>query len=111
MREDIGSSGPLGGEGKIVEADETYFGSQDQPKPGKSRHGRPNIKGGKAANKRAIITLVERRGSARTFHAGVADKETVTKIVRENVARESRLHTDESKFYTGSDEHFATTRR
>jgi transposase-like protein len=108
MREDIGSAGPLGGEGKIVEADETYFGRQDQPKPGKSRKGQPYIKGGKAANKRAIIALVERGGSARTFHAGVADKGTVTKIVRENVDRESRLHTDESKLYFGSDEHFAT---
>lgn len=27
-------------------------------------------------------------------------------IVRENIARESRLHTDESRLYTGSDEHF-----
>jgi len=36
----------------------------------------------------------------------VADKETVTKIVRDNIAKESRLHTDESKLYTGSDEHF-----
>jgi hypothetical protein len=31
---------------------------------------------------------------------------TVTAIVRENIARESRLHTDESRLYTGSDEHF-----
>ncbi len=43
----------------------------------------------------------------RTFHVPVCDKATVTKIVRENIARETRLHTDESKLYGGSDEHFA----
>lgn len=33
MKEDVKSSGPLGGEGKVVEADETYFGQTDiQPK-------------------------------------------------------------------------------
>ena len=30
------------------------------------------------------------------------------KIVKENIARESRLHTDESKLYFGTDQHFAT---
>ena len=37
----------------------------------------------------------------------VADKANVTKIVRENIARETRLHTDESRLYLGSDQHFA----
>jgi transposase-like protein len=98
----------LGGEGKIVEADETYFGQKDNPTMGRQRKGRPYIKGGKAAGKRSIVSLVERGGSVRTFHVAVADKVTVTQIVRENIARESRLHTDESRLYFGSDEHFAT---
>jgi hypothetical protein len=55
-----------------------------------------------------MVSLVERGGSVRFFHAPVADKVTVTKIVRENIARESRLHTDESRLYTGSDAHFAS---
>jgi hypothetical protein len=33
---------------------------------------------------------------------------TVQKIVTENVARESRLHTDESRLYTGADAFFAS---
>ena len=41
------------------------------------------------ANKRAIIALVERGGNVRTFHVPAADKDTVTKIVRENIGRES----------------------
>ena len=44
----------------------------------------------------------------RSFHVGVADKRTVTKIVTENVSRESRLHTDESKLYFGADALFAS---
>jgi hypothetical protein len=47
-------------------------------------------------------------GRVRSFHPGTADKVTVTKIVRENVARETRLHTDESPLDKGSDAHFAS---
>jgi transposase-like protein len=100
---------PTGGEGEIVEADETYYGPTATPRVSPQRKGRPFTKKGKGgpANKRPILALVERGGSVRTFHVPVADKETVTKIVRENIARESRLHTDESRLYTGSDDHFA----
>jgi hypothetical protein len=35
----------------------------------------------------------------RTFHVAVADKVAVKRIVTENVAHESRLHTDESRLY------------
>jgi len=97
---------PLGGSGKIVEADETYYGKPEAPKA-KNVHGKPFRFAKKSPrNRRPIVALVERGGNVRTFHVPVADKETVTKIVRENVARESRLHTDESKLYTGSDQHF-----
>jgi transposase-like protein len=100
---------PLGGKGVPVEADETYYGKVEEARVSPQRKGRPYTKRGKGgpANKRPIIALVERHGRVRTFYAGVADKETVTQIVRENVDRESRLHTDESRLYTGSDQHFA----
>src|SRR5262249_46928056 len=32
-------AGPLGGHGKIVEADETYFGRREEPKPSPQRRG------------------------------------------------------------------------
>lgn len=96
----VGGFEPLGGEGKIVEADETYFGKLDNPMPSKARKGRPYIhKGGGPAGKRAVVALVERGGSVRTFHPGVADGPSVTAIVRDNIARESRLMTDESRLY------------
>ncbi|MGA2843330.1 MAG: IS1595 family transposase [Steroidobacteraceae bacterium] len=101
---------PMGGEGKVVEADETYYGNVDRQNRRETRtRGAPFLKKGKRggpANKRPIVALVERDGNVRTFHVPVADKNTVTKIVRENMARESRLHTDESKLYSGSDQHF-----
>jgi transposase-like protein len=93
-----GGLGPLGGEGEIVEADETYYGPVEKPRT-RTKEGRPFIKKGKAANKRPIVALVERGGTVRTFHVPVADKVTVAKIVRDNIARESRLHTDESRLY------------
>lgn len=43
MKEDVKSSGPLGGAGKTVEADETYIGRVDVDKPSPQRQGRPYI--------------------------------------------------------------------
>jgi transposase-like protein len=105
-----GGLGPLGGEGKIVEADETYYGPVEKAKVRtKTTSGRSFTKRGSGpANKRPIVALVERGGNVRTFHVPVADKDSVTKIVRENIAQESRLHTDESKLYFGSAQHFAS---
>ena len=101
-----GGIGPLGGGGKIVEADETYHGKTDAPKPLKKPRSTPYTKRGHIWNNRPILALVERGGRVRTFHVPVADKESVQKIVRENIARESRLHTDESRLYGDEAEHF-----
>jgi transposase-like protein len=92
---------PMGGEGKIVEADETYYGRAKEKNNLKKRYS-PYTKGGwkdKGAA-RPIVALVERGGNVRTFHVAHADKVTVAGIVRENISRESRLHTDESRLYT-----------
>lgn len=107
------SDPPLGGGGKIVEADETYFGNVDEPSLIGTR-GRPLKKKGEryagrgAANKRAVVALVERGGKARAFHVDRADKEMLAKLITENVDPATRLHTDESRIYTGAQEHTAT---
>jgi transposase-like protein len=100
---------PMGGEGKVVEADETYYGPVEERRPSKQRGDRPFTKGGRTgpAGKRAVVALVERGGSVRTFHVAFADKAAVAGIVSENVARESRLHTDESRLYTKVGAEFA----
>lgn len=98
MRDDAPSA--LGGSGKIVEADETYYGKVDKKnRRTKTTSGRPFIKSGKAAQNRPVVALVERGGNVRSFHVAVADKHNVQKIVRENVAAETRLMTDESRLY------------
>lgn len=106
MRE--GGLGPLGGEGMIVEADETYYGKQADPQPSEQRKGRPYLKGGQGpSGKRAILGLIERGGSVRTFHVAQATKVNVAELVTANVSRESKLYTDESRLYRGMDEVFA----
>jgi ISXO2-like transposase domain len=45
------------------------------------------------------LRLVERGGDVRSFHVPTAHLDHVVAVVRENIARESRLHTDESKLY------------
>lgn len=100
-----GGLGPLGGEGQIVEADETYYGPKKEKRT-RRMDGRPYSKNtGGPANKRSIVALVERGGEVRSFHVKRADKETVASIVVRNVARESHLHTDESRLYWGADAH------
>jgi transposase-like protein len=112
IREAMRSGGlvtPMGGNGGIVEADETYFGNVEKAKRRtKTTSGRTFTKSGRPgpSNKRAIVSLVERGGRVRSFHVPTADKESVTAIVRENIARETRLHTDESRLYFGSNEYF-----
>ena len=110
LREAMRSGGlePLGGEGKVVEADETYFGKPETSRvsPRRAKEGRP-YKSKKARNNRPVLALIERGGSVRSFHIPVADSATVAQIVRENVHRESRLHTDESRLYSRIGEEYA----
>jgi transposase-like protein len=99
---------PLGGEGQSVEADETYFGQQENPQLPAYRKGQPYKRKGRGpAGKRAVIALVERGGSVRSFHPSIADGMSVNAIVRQNIARETRLLTDESKYYTNVGKEFS----
>jgi transposase-like protein len=101
---------PMGGPGRPVEVDEAYHGKVETPRR-RSRGRIPKpTKGGKSgpADKRAIISLIDREaGQVRSFHVPAADAETVARIVRENVHKESRLHTDESRLYTVVGQEFA----
>jgi transposase-like protein len=85
--------GPIGGEGKIIEADETYFGNKDvvtkRTKRGKSGHG----------SKRAVVALVERGGEVRAVHMPKVTAENVGEVLAKHADPKSRLHTDESNLY------------
>lgn len=104
-----GLAPPMGGDGGVVEVDEVYHGKQETPRRlSRGRIPQPTKKGRSGpAGKRAIISLVERGGEVRSFHVANADKATVTKIVRENVSKEARVHTDESRIYDGMEMHVA----
>jgi transposase-like protein len=100
---------PMGGPGEIVEADETYYGKTQEPRTSKQRLGRPYKKGSRGPrDKRPVLALVERGGRVRSFHVPVANAVNVAQIVRENVHRESRLMTDESKLYPVVGQEFAS---
>lgn len=89
---------PMGGAGKIVEADETYIG----------RLAGTEVKRGGAAHKNTVLTLVERGGKARSFHVDTARIGTVLPIVRANIAKESALMTDEAGMYRRIGQEFAS---
>lgn len=110
MKEDVASSGPIGGEGKTVEADETYIGKRETPR--KYARGRvPTFtkkgKGG-GAQKRIVVGLVERGGKARMFHLNDATASTVREVLVRNVDRKSNLYTDSSRLYTRTGEEYAS---
>jgi transposase-like protein len=96
-----GKLAAMGGDGTIVEMDETYHGKVEHPRD-VTTSGRPYTKSGKTgpSNKRAIISLIERGGNVRSFHVEHADQSTVTKIVNANLDHETRVHTDESRLYS-----------
>jgi hypothetical protein len=98
LREAMRSGGllpPIGGTGKTVEADETYFGTIPKAEIMPS-HGKPGRRAGiRRPAHRAVFALVERGGQARTFHIAQADQNTVSAIMR----HKSAIHTDESRIY------------
>lgn len=95
MRE--GDLSPLGGGGGFVEVDETYIGKVA---------GREPVRGG--YHKRVVVTLVERGGSARSFHVDGAKVKDIAPVVRENLSREAKLLTDESSLYIKLGDEFAS---
>lgn len=84
-----GFSGPLGGNGKSVEVDETYWGNQGKQAPGARGW----------AHKMKVVSLVERDGQKRSFHVANVNAETLRPILNAQVAAKSHLMTDEAKVY------------
>jgi hypothetical protein len=104
-----GKPGPMGGEGKVIEADETYIGKRDgrPSKPDSFVSGFGWMTHPKIQTQRKIVALVERGGQARSFVVDSVDKKTVRKILFTNADRKSRLMTDEASIYPSTGAHFA----
>ena len=78
---------PLGGENKVVEADETYVG-------GKSRNRKHRV-----PPKEPVVALVERDGHVRSFHVSNVDGKTLKTVINAHVDRATYMMTDESPIY------------
>lgn len=78
----------LGGEGKIIEADETFFGNKEGVE---KRRG--------YAHKHAIFALVERKGAVRSFHVPNVTAKTLKPIMEAQMAKEAHLMTDDAGQY------------
>ncbi|MGQ0455815.1 MAG: IS1595 family transposase [Hyphomicrobium sp.] len=76
---------PIGGEGKIVESDETYVGGK-----GSNAHKRKPI-----PKKHAVVALVERGGEVRAKHIPTVSIKTLRKAIDKNADKRSHLMTDE----------------
>jgi transposase-like protein len=60
-----------------------------------------------SGHKHAVLTLVERGGSARSFHVDSVKKEDLLPIIRANLNRESHVVTDEAARYAQLGDEFA----
>lgn len=94
MRE-VAFTGPLGGENKVVEADETYIG------------GKAINRKGKIPSKEAAFSLVERDGKVRSFHVPAVNAKNLRPILEKHVSKKSYLMTDEARVYPKMGEGFA----
>lgn len=95
--------GPLGGEGKTVEADTTYVGGKEANK----KLGKRNSKNIGGMGKQIVHTLVERNGRARSHHIANITGNTLRPLIFTNVHRTSNLMTDTAGGYMRLGKEFA----
>ena len=91
-------TGQLGGSGKVVEADETFWG-------GKKKVFRSKGRG--YEHKQKIFSLVERGGKVRSFHVTSVNAENLKPIMRAHVSNKTMINTDEHGAYAKLDREFA----
>jgi transposase-like protein len=104
IREAMRVSGltPMGGNGGVVEIDETASGRvEGAPKKGPALRGRSGFRN-------TVLTLVERGGSARSFHVSGTSIADLKPIIQANVAREASVMTDEWTSYREIGRDFAS---
>jgi transposase-like protein len=87
---------PLGGDGKFVEADETYVG------------GKAKNRKGKTPKKAAVLSLIERGGMARSFHVPAVTAKTLRPLIVSTASRDSHFRTDHSPVYWTIGDEFKT---
>ena len=81
----------LGGLGKIVEADETFWGNIEKKKPGARGY----------QHKMKIFSLVERGGDVRSFRVPTVKGSTLEPILKKQVKKNTHVITDDMGAYQG----------
>ena len=93
----IDDAGPLGGEGKFVESDETFIGGRARNRAYKA-----------PAPKKAVVALVERKGRVRSHHVPEVTAANLRPILEAEIDKASHLRTDESGVYWKTGEQFTS---
>jgi transposase-like protein len=86
---------PMGGDGEVVEIDETFIGKKDDE---------PVRRG--YTHKHAVMTLVQRGGSARSFHVEGTKASDLLPIIKANVHPSTHVMTDEAGQYAHIGKYF-----
>jgi transposase-like protein len=89
---------PMGGEGEVVEADETFIGRKEG-----------SVKRRGHGHKNAVLSLVDRNsGQVRSFHVEGTSAADIIPIIKANVAKETAMMTDEGGHYFALGDNFAS---
>jgi transposase-like protein len=82
-------SGPIGGFGRKVEMDETYYGSRSEGKRGRG------------TDKTPVVGMVQRKGQVRAFVAADVKADTLRGLIKEHVLPNTTVFTDTFRSYNG----------
>ncbi|HEY1723601.1 MAG TPA: IS1595 family transposase [Magnetospirillaceae bacterium] len=88
-------SGPIGGEGKTIEVDETFLGSKKTYTPGKGVH----KKSGSHGARHTVLTFIERDGRAKSVRLDALKSHDIELAFIDNANEKSTLMTDEANHY------------
>ncbi len=91
--------GVFGAGGETIEMDETYYGRDNTAELTAENPARPHKD---RRPKRAVVSLVQRDGVAKSFHVTGLNQENMRNLITANVSKEARLLTDESRLYFGA---------
>lgn len=89
-------SDKLGGEGKTVEVDETFWGSKSK------------LNGAKGGwmHKEKIFSVLERDGEVRSFRVDGVSGKILKPIIKEQIHKDTHIRSDEWGGYSKLDQHF-----
>jgi transposase-like protein len=92
----------LGGEGMIVEVDETYVGGKD-----KNRHANKRLGVHGGSQREAVVALVERGGRVRSHHVKDVNSKNLRLVLTDEIHHATHLMTDSASAYPAIGANFA----